>query len=369
MENISRTVSVCETTNNNEDNDELPSSISADNSPISSENILFPTHTHNIDIGTRNDNGNGAPKISDIIEEAVITDDTTRLKEILKSTPNVSKALNKQRESALILAVKLTKYDIVKVLLESHFCDANKLNVNNFSPLDVALITTFDNRLEPRHSVCWKIVSLLLEHGAKPSSRDAMMYVVRTAFKYIDDQFINQLIEIFLNGTLAPIAHELLLVKLHRSQPIYDGNTDHFLMKISWLALKIIKQTDMASLCDIINSFVYYVDSHWTSRDCQVRTLRNLVLYASATGRSWKKHEILLVNRVSESLANWCQNLQVHVPSLQHLCRVTIRQSAKRSVNDLTENLSLPNSLKQYLLLCDVDKIIELNNSLNNINF
>ncbi|KAK6188933.1 hypothetical protein SNE40_005007 [Patella caerulea] len=313
---------------------------------------------------TSNNNGSESGEMSDQLEEAIIANDTEKLKQLLQSALNINVALSNKKESALILAVKLTKRDVVKLLLESGLCDINRHNVNQYSPLDVALITTFDNRREPRHSECWKIVSLLLQNGAEPSSRDAMMYVVRTSLKYIDDQFINQLIDYFLLGTYSPMAHELLLTKLHRSQPIYEGIIDHFLVKISLLTIKIIKQANMATLSQIVSTFVYYIDSHWNSKELEIKTVRRLVLYSSAAGFKWRNSDITLVKRVSEELALICQKQAIHVPSLQHICRVKVRGCVKKSVFDVTNKLTLPNSIKQYLLLDDIDKLKDVVNNI-----
>ena len=95
--------------------------------------------------------------------------------------------------------MKLSQIECVRVLLDSSVCSKNCLNVNNCSAFDMALITAFDNRREPRHAVCWEILRLLMEANAEPGCKDVMMYTVRTTFKFQDDRFLQRLITTVLN--------------------------------------------------------------------------------------------------------------------------------------------------------------------------
>ena len=96
----------------------------------------------------------------------------------------------------------------------------------------------YDNQKEPRQSVCWEIVELLLNAGAEPSCPDAMLYVVRTALKLNDDIFISRLISTLIKCSTSVELHTLLLCKLHRNQPMYSGNSDEFFCQASDFTMK-----------------------------------------------------------------------------------------------------------------------------------
>lgn len=115
------------------------------------------------------------------IETAIVHNDVAQLQTILGHI-NINEPLNEKQETLLMVAIKLSCVCVVQMLLEEE-CDLTKQNINNYSPFDIAIITTFDNRQEPRHSICWKIIAMLMRAGAEPACPDAMLYVFRTALK------------------------------------------------------------------------------------------------------------------------------------------------------------------------------------------
>nr|KAG5687233.1 hypothetical protein BaRGS_010901 [Batillaria attramentaria] len=61
-----------------------------------------------------------------------------------------------------MVAIKLSHIHIIELILADGSCDLSQQNINSYSPFDIAIITTFDNRQEPRHGVCWEITAQLM---------------------------------------------------------------------------------------------------------------------------------------------------------------------------------------------------------------
>ncbi|KAL4228106.1 hypothetical protein ACF0H5_013541 [Mactra antiquata] len=296
------------------------------------------------------------------LENAILNDDIDALRKLCHEKKiDINLQLNEKGETAVILAVKLSRIDMVKLLLLTPDCDKNSLNINNFSPLDVALVTAFDNRLEPRQSICWQVIECLLQKGAEPNNRDAMMYVIRTALKHCDEQFIYRLILLAKEFSNSTILHELLLQKLHRYQPVYIDSLDPFFVCVSDFTIKLLKNANAMKLCEVVNSMIYYLESYWHSREKKILTFQKLILYASAAGWEWTDQQMVYINRVCPyNLGVWCQNQRKYPISLAHLARKTIRKSVHGYVPDCIDQLPdrLPSAIQNYILLKDIDEFL-----------
>lgn len=299
------------------------------------------------------------------LENIIISDDTDQLKEIcVTEKMDINLHLNEKGETALILAVKLSHIEMVKTLLMTKSCEINSVNNHDFSALDVALITAFDNRLEPRQTICWEIIECLLQVGAEPSSRDAMMYVVRTALKYLDEEFLYRLILLAQEYSNSVILHELLLQKLHRYQPVCMESLDPLLISVSAFTVKLLRNGDEKSLVHTVNSMVYYLESYWHSRREKILTFSRLIVYASGAGWKWTPQQLTHLNRVCPSLGAWCKRSQCSAMSLFHIARCSFRKSVQclipKGISKLPDRV--PDAIRDYLLLKDIDQITQEEN-------
>ncbi|XP_052795352.1 uncharacterized protein LOC128228223 [Mya arenaria] len=297
------------------------------------------------------------------LENVILSDDIEQLQKICDEKKiDINIQLNDKGETALILAVKLSKIEMVKTLLLTPNIDRNCLNVQYFSPLDVALVTAFDNRLEPRQTVCWEIIECLLQVDAEPSSKDAMMYIIRTALKYCDEEFIYRLILLAKEFSNSTMLHEIMLQKLHRHQPVYIESLDPFFICISEFTIKLLKNANGSRLCDIVNSMIYYLDSYWHCRTNKMTTFQKLILYASAAGWDWTPQQMDYINRVCPYLlSRWCKIQKLYPISLSHLARKSFRLNTQSPVPESLLSLPyrVPDALKDYIMLKDVDEFLD----------
>ena len=294
------------------------------------------------------------------LENIIISDDTEQLRELCVSQRiDINLHLNEKGETALILAVKLSHVEMVKSLLTTDSCEINSLNNHDFSALDVALITAFDNRLEPRQTICWEIIECLLQVGAEPSSRDAMMYVVRTALKYLDEAFLYRLILLAQEYSYSVMLHELLLQKLHRYQPVYMESLDPLLINVSAFTVKLLKSANAESLVHTVSSMVYYLESYWHSRPDKISTFSKLIIYATGAGWRWTPQQLQHLSRVCPSLGAWCKTRQSSAMSLCHIARCSFRWNVRCLINEGIPQLPyrIPDAIRDYLLLKDIDQI------------
>lgn len=296
------------------------------------------------------------------LENAVLMDDIKQVEKICDEKKiNVNTQLNEKGETALILGVKLSRIDIVKVLLLTSGINRNSVNIHSFSPLDVALVTAFDNRLEPRQTVCWQIIECLLQVGAEPSNKDAMMYVIRTALKYCDEEFIYRLILLVKEFSNSSVLHDYILEKLHRYQPVYIESLDPFFVCCSEFTIKLLKNANGIQLCDIVNSMIYYLDSYWHCTEQKIAIFQKLVLYASAAGWDWTPQQMTYINRVCPfNLAKWCKSQQLYPVSLCHLARKSYRRSTKCLIPESMKGLpyTVPAPIQHYIMLKDIDELL-----------
>ncbi|XP_046581466.1 LOW QUALITY PROTEIN: uncharacterized protein LOC124288918 [Haliotis rubra] len=288
------------------------------------------------------------------LENAIINNSSSELDGLLKHI-NVNLPLNDRQETALILAVKLSHIDMVQILLKQKHCDKNYVNISNCSPLDLALVTTFDNRLEPRHEICWQIVSVLLENHAEPVRKDAMMYVIRTALKIEDNDFIFRIIDTCIAHATSLQFHELLLQKLHRHQPMCAGIIDPFLQHSADFTVKLLKIVNGENLCVVFNSFEYYKESHWACRETKASVFKKLILYVSGAGWHYTKADVSVIKKICPETARWCWRYESSPLSLRHHCRVTVRRSFTCFVPDALDQMQLPDTIKNYILLGEID--------------
>ncbi|XP_005100749.1 uncharacterized protein LOC101848978 [Aplysia californica] len=291
------------------------------------------------------------------VEAAIINNQADVLENLLQQA-DVNMCLNNRRDSPLFLAVKLSRRAVVRTLLSSPGCDLGHQNINYYSPLDLALVMVYDNQKEPRQSACWDILELLLEAGAEPACPDAMLYVVRTALKLNDDQFILRLICTLIDCSTSLDMHTLLLVKLHRNQPLYSGsNSDEFLLRASDFTMKLIKAHHKDALSRIISCFPYYFDSHWESREGKESLFIKLVVYVTIFGWKWKDQaDLSYMARVSPDLAQWCYQLPRAVPSLTHACRLALSSSPYSRQFIIPSRI--PHILLNYLNFSDIDSLL-----------
>lgn len=297
------------------------------------------------------------------LENVILSDDTEQLQKICTEQKiDINIQLNDKCETALILAVKLSRIDMVKMLLVTQNVNKNCVNNHDFSPLDVALVTAFDNRLEPRQTFCWEIIECLLQVGAEPNSKDAMMYIIRTALKYCDEEFIYRLILLAKEFSNSIILHELMLQKLHRHQPVYIESLDPFFICISEFTIKLLKNANGSRLCDIVNSMIYYLDSYWHCRTNKMTIFQKLILFASAAGWDWTPQQMDYISRVCPYLlSHWCKGQRMYPFSLSHLARKSFRRNSQCLVPDSLAALPfrVPASLRDYIMLRDIDGLLD----------
>ncbi|CAL1527966.1 unnamed protein product, partial [Lymnaea stagnalis] len=269
---------------------------------------------------------------------------------------DVNTCLNNRRDSPLFLAVKLSHASIVRTLLLSPGCDLAHQNINYYSPIDLSLVMVYDNQKEPRQSACWNILEMLLEAGAEPACPDAMLYVIRTALKLNDDQFILRLICTLIDYSRSIELHSLLLCKLHRNQPLYSGEFfDEFLERGSDYTVKLIKFcSSKENLQHIVACFPFYLDSHWDSRHRRDSLFIKLVVYLSVVGWKWTDQaDIDCMAKISPGLAQWCHRATRTPISLTHACRVSLTSSSYARQFILPSKI--PSMLLSYLNYTDVD--------------
>lgn len=295
------------------------------------------------------------------LENIIINNDSDHLSHLIQCQTDINIPLNEKGETALILSVKLSHITLVKILLSHPECNKNSLNINNCSALDLAMITAFDNRLEPRHSICWEIIKCLMETDSEPVCKDAMMYVVRTALKLNDEQFLFKLINCAIQYHNSIKFHELLLQKLHRHQPIYMGSIDPFLNCVSDFSVKLLKGAKYSDLEYIVNSLIYYLESYWNSRKEKFVVFRKLILYTSAAGWVWTRDQLAHLSKVSPHLTHWCIQQKMKPMSLTHLTRVVVRRNLNCHIGPglLALPDQLPVALQKYVGLQDMDEISE----------
>lgn len=302
----------------------------------------------------------GVPQEVIDLELAVIHSDVALLQTLLPKV-DINMPLNEKQETALMVAIKLSHIHIIEVILADGSCDLSKQNINSYSPFDIAIITTFDNRQEPRHSVCWEITAHLMKAGAEPACPDAMLYVFRTALKMEDAEFVTQFILACVEHCSSRTVHNMVLLKLHRNQPLYMVNSgiDHFLELASLFTIKLIRMAPVSELQEVVQSFVYYLESHWTQRQQKAVILRRLVLYATAGGWRWSPSELTPIKNVSPKLEDWCVRVQRMPKTMAFCCRLSFRASCVRSVQDCLSKMSVvPDAVKDYVLLQDVDMLL-----------
>ena len=318
------------------------------------------------------DNSSQSPDIL-ILDNLITNNDFEELEKFVNQTKvDVNVELNEKKETPLIIAVKLSHIECVRVLLDRSVCSKNCLNVNNCSAFDMALITAFDNRREPRHSVCWGILRLLMEANAEPVCKDAMMYTVRTAFKFQDDQFLQRLITTVQECSNSILFHELFLNILHRHQPIYVDPLDPILINMSDFSLKLLRWAPACDLEFIIHSLFYYLECYWKSRRKKLRTFYKLIVYTIAAGWVWHAANVYHISRSCPHLAKWLVQVMKTPFSLAHLSRASFRQHIVCPLPEAIEGLPypIPQSLKRYLLMEDMDDLCSLDNlNLNDVFF
>ncbi|XP_069138442.1 uncharacterized protein [Argopecten irradians] len=294
------------------------------------------------------------------LENAVVNNDGECLDQLINCGANINTPLNEKGETALILSVKLTHLQLVRILLAQTLCKKNCLNVNNCSALDLAIVTAFDNRLEPRHTMAWQIIKCLMEANSEPVCKDAMMYVIRTALKYSDELFLYRLIQAAIDCSKSFKFHELLLQKLHRHQPIYLDSIDPLLMNASDFSVKLVRYGLPTDLEYVVNSFMYYLESYWDSKENKNSVLQKLILYATAAGWSWSQQQVSHIHQVNPAVGSWCSRQLTQPLSLGHLARKTFRTCLSTDISVAISSLpfQLPESLKLYLILKDIDEIL-----------
>ena len=307
------------------------------------------------------------------LENIVLTDDLEELKKVcLEPKLDLNLQLNDKRETILMLAVKLSNLEMVKTLLVTPVCDKNYQNVQYFTPLDVALVTAFDNRLEPRQTICWNIIQCLLQVDAEPNSKNAMMYVIRTALKENDERFIYHLILLAEEFSFSTMLHELILQKLHRCQPVYMESLDPIFACAAGFTIKLLKNANGNNLWKVINSMTYYLDSYWHSSSDKILTFKRLIIYATGAGWQWSVPQLKYINRVCLTLVTWCKEQRSCPSSLCHLSRLAYRHNLQCQMSHSFEKLphKVPDAIKDYIMLKDIDDIVHTDNfSMSEVHF
>ncbi|GFO07069.1 hypothetical protein PoB_003357400 [Plakobranchus ocellatus] len=289
-------------------------------------------------------------------ESAIINNDVNVLQKLLMEV-DVNMCLNWRHDSPLFLAVKLSREQVVQMLLLSPACDLRHVNANSYSALDLALVIAYDNQREPRQSACWAIVEMLLEAEAEPACPSAMLYVIRSALKLMDEAFLFRLISTLVAHCASVHMHQLLLCKLHRNQPLYSGkHGDELLEQASDFTVKVIKRhSDKPSLARVLACLPYFTDSHWTSRERRRAVILKVAVYLSILGWVWA--DLYGLAQISPTLANWCYRLPRTVPSLNHLCRLALLSGPLGRLYLGSEAHKLPKILRSYLNFTEVDAL------------
>lgn len=293
-------------------------------------------------------------------QNAVVNNNVCVLKDLINSNHvDLNVPINSKDETALMMSVKLSHLDMVQALLNFPNCNNNCHNVYHFSVLDAALITLFDRRDTDDCERCWEILVVLLRVKSEPLSKDAMTYVIRTALKQQDTDFIKRLIHTFTQVAKSTSLHLYLLEKLHRHQPIYPGDLDPILEQMTEFTISLLRSASLLALRQVVHSMVYYLESYWKCRGRKTQVFQRLVVYASGAGWNWTSQQIAFIEKVSPGLALWCCRSKTVPPSLSHTCRLSFRASLPCSVNQAIDSLphGLPDLLKKYLLLHDLDNL------------
>ncbi|KAI8777562.1 hypothetical protein BgiBS90_021765 [Biomphalaria glabrata] len=295
------------------------------------------------------------------IQDAIVNNEPDSLAQALMKA-DINVCLNKRRDSPLFLAVKLSHVAIVKALLASPGCDLNHQNINGYSPLDLALVMVYDKQEDMHQSACWNILEMLLEAGAEPASQGAMLYVIRTALKLKDDEFILRLIHMVINHSNSLKLHTLLLLKLHRNQALYDGHLfNEFLELVSVFTIKLIKSHGgRDDLQQIFDCLPLYIDSHWHTRQRRDSLYMKLVVYLSAAG--WKWTDLVCLDhmaRISPTLSQWCSSSITKPLLLTQACRVTLNSCPYR--NQIMKYCKIPSIILNFLNYSDIDSLFSVN--------
>ncbi|KAH9503200.1 hypothetical protein Btru_068463 [Bulinus truncatus] len=291
------------------------------------------------------------------IKDAIVNNEPAILSQILLKA-DINACLNNRRDSPLFLAVKLSHGTIVRTLLASPGCDLDHQNINGYSPLDLSLVMVYDNQDEKRQNEYWSILEMLLEAGAEPACQGAMLYVIRTALKLKDDEFILRLIKTVNSCSNSIKLHSLLIPKLHRNQPLYEGQLfNDFLEQASSFTIKLIKaHGSTESLKQIFECFTFYVDSHWYSRQRRDSLYTKLVVYLTAAGWKWSDHGYLdQMARISPGLSQWCETIVKKPLLLTRACRITLNSCAYG--RQICKSSKIPTVIISFLNYSDIDSL------------
>lgn len=294
--------------------------------------------------------------------QAIITDNATDLQQLVEANVDLNMPLNDKNETALILAIRLGHKNQVKKLIKHPSCDKNILNIKNCSALDVALIYTYNRRMEQEPDVDhWEIMKTLMSSSFEPICKDAMLYVIRTALKFGDTGFIYQLSDTAFQFCTSCKFHELLLLQFHRHQPVFEQPMDPIFESLSRFTIKLLCQCSGQELGMLVNSMAYYLESHWDIKHRQLDLTKRLVLYATAAGWRWSSQHTDYIKIVGPHISNWCMATLRRVPSLLHVSRSVYRRRIVCNVNVSFQKLpvAVPNALKEYIRLKDVEHLYE----------
>lgn len=294
--------------------------------------------------------------------QAIVTDNAAELQQLVEANVDLNMPLNDKNETALILAVRLGHTNQVKKLIKQPSCDKNILNIKNCSALDVALIYTYNQRTELDPDVNhWEIIKALMSSSFEPICKDAMLYVIRTALKFGDTDFIYQLSDTAFRYCTSCKFHELLLLQFHRHQPVFEQTMDPIFESLSKFTIKLLCHCSGQELGMLVNSMAYYLESHWENKHRQLHLTKRLVLYATAAGWRWSSQHTDYIKIVGPHISNWCLATLRTVPSLLHICRSVYRQRIICNVNVSFQKLpvAIPKALKNYIRLKDVEQLYE----------
>ncbi|XP_029655704.1 uncharacterized protein LOC115229500 [Octopus sinensis] len=301
---------------------------------------------------------------TDNLLQAIVQDDCSELQQLMDTNIDLNIPLNDNNETALILAVRLGHTNQVKTLINQPSCDKNKLNIKNCSTFDIALIYAYNQCTEVEDNVnYWEIIKILMSTSFDPICKDAMLYVVRTALKYGNTDFINQLSEIAIKYCTSCKFHELLLLQLHRHQPVFEGPMDDIFTTLSKFTIKLLCECSGSELVPIVNSMKYYLESHWHDKQNKLHVSKKLALYATASGWHWSTQYIDYISRVDPYLSSWCVMTSKTVPSLHHLSRCAYRKTLTCSVSISFEKFpqAIPRVIQEYICLKDVELLCRKN--------
>lgn len=301
------------------------------------------------------------------MENAISNNDAEEVGRLVSRGFDLNLPLTDTSDTALILAVKNRHFSIVEKLLTYSRCKKNCLNANNCSALDMALLTTFDAQNDPAYDSCWKNIECLMKANAQPVCKDAMMHVIRTALKYCNEEFLYKLFQVSVDCSNSSKLHELLLQRLHRHQPIYAFSIDSLLKSVSAFSIKLLRNCKNSDREFVVNSLIYYLDSYWDSRLNKFEVVQKLILYATAAGWKWTDQQIGHIDHVNPAFGSWCKKQSCMSQSLCHISRVSFRRSVDSNMSAVVNAVELPNSLKQYVLLKDIDELVVEGASLKDV--